>query len=178
MSALGLGSDQSPDCAYAGRRIRARKMLAAGKLRFTRNQAARGGSCGLGVWSAGDGPAGEQIAATSPARNLCGQTTLVDAIDLLALCQQAVSNDSGLLHVAAAVGARVNAIYGSSTPAYTRHSPNGVRCTTSASNAVPVSARVPATAPALPPGDFGRPGTGRAGNAKIGKYSVNALKIH
>ncbi len=51
--------------------------------------------------------------------NLCGQTTLTDAVDLLGACEQAVSNDSGLMHVAAAVGTHVQAIYGSSTPNYT-----------------------------------------------------------
>ncbi len=51
--------------------------------------------------------------------NLCGRTTLVDAADLLSACRAAVSNDSGLMHVAAAVGTHVIALYGSSTPRYT-----------------------------------------------------------
>jgi heptosyltransferase-2 len=77
---------------------------------------------GYQVWIFGsdsDLGAGEFIAAHSAARNLCGQTRLADAVDLLALCEQAVSNDSGLMHVAAATGIRVHAIYGSSTPQYT-----------------------------------------------------------
>ena len=35
-------------------------------------------------------------------RNLCGQTSLDDAVDLLALSEAAVCNDSGLMHVTAA----------------------------------------------------------------------------
>ncbi len=51
--------------------------------------------------------------------NLCGKTQLVDAIDLIAQTDVAVANDSGLMHVAAAAGTRVIAIYGSSSPLFT-----------------------------------------------------------
>ena len=56
---------------------------------------------------------------TEHAHNLCGSTQLEDVIDLVACTQQVVSNDSGLMHVAAAVGVKACVIYGSSTPAYT-----------------------------------------------------------
>lgn len=74
---------------------------------------------GFGVWilgSAKDRAAGERIAAAGLATNLCGRTALADTVDLLALTRQAVSNDSGLMHVAAAVGTHVHGVYGSSSP--------------------------------------------------------------
>ncbi len=78
---------------------------------------------GCQVWVLGsekERPAGDEIAsAAADCHNLCGRTRLVDVIDLMAAAEQAVTNDSGLMHVAAATGVRVNAIYGSSTPAYT-----------------------------------------------------------
>ena len=51
--------------------------------------------------------------------SLCGRTELVDAVDLMSYAEQVVTNDSGLMHVAAAVGTKLNVIYGSSTPDYT-----------------------------------------------------------
>lgn len=51
--------------------------------------------------------------------NLCGRTALADVVDLMSDCERAVSNDSGLMHVAAAAGTPLVAIYGSSTPDYT-----------------------------------------------------------
>jgi len=50
--------------------------------------------------------------------NLAGRTTLPDAVDLLNLTSVAVSNDSGLMHVAAAAGSRVVALYGPTSPAF------------------------------------------------------------
>ncbi|OGA34905.1 MAG: lipopolysaccharide heptosyltransferase II [Betaproteobacteria bacterium RIFCSPLOWO2_12_FULL_62_13b] len=76
------------------------------------------------VWLIGspnDRPIGEEIARLSDgnAINLCGRTDLAGAIDLLSVSQLVVSNDSGLMHVAAALDKPVIALYGSSSPDHT-----------------------------------------------------------
>lgn len=79
-------------------------------------------AAGYAVWVLGsdrDAAAGQLIASRSRAVDLCGRTSLEDVIDVLGLCQQAVSNDSGLMHIAAAVGIHVHGIYGSSSPGFT-----------------------------------------------------------
>ena len=76
------------------------------------------------VWLVGaakDAPiaAAIQRLANGPVANLCGRTTLEQAIDILAGARCVVSNDSGLMHVAAALDRPLAALFGSSSPRYT-----------------------------------------------------------
>ena len=52
-------------------------------------------------------------------RSLIGQTTLLDVAYLLSISNLAISNDSGLMHIAGSVDSKIIAIYGSSSPKYT-----------------------------------------------------------
>ena len=79
---------------------------------------------GWQVWlfgSANDAAVCERINALAggACENLAGQTRLEDAIDLLGMASFVVSNDSGLMHVAAALQRPMVAIYGSSDPGFT-----------------------------------------------------------
>jgi heptosyltransferase-2 len=79
---------------------------------------------GYAVWllgSAKDKEHADKIVALckTECRNLCGKTNLGDAIALLSCAQLVVSNDSGLMHIAAALDRPMIALFGSSSPQFT-----------------------------------------------------------
>ncbi len=79
---------------------------------------------GMQIWIFGshkDNDIANEILADIPEHmiNLCGKTQLGQAIDLIALCKIIVCNDSGLMHVAAALDRPIVSIYGSSSPDHT-----------------------------------------------------------
>lgn len=73
--------------------------------------------------SANDRQVGEQIMAkmthSDQCINLAGKTQLDQAINLIAACKAVVTNDSGLMHVAAALDRPLVALYGPSSPDFT-----------------------------------------------------------
>ena len=79
---------------------------------------------GCAIWLFGspkDHAVAEEICRLAPGlcRNLCGATSLGQAVDLLALADLVVCNDSGLMHVAAALDRPLVTLYGSSSPGFT-----------------------------------------------------------
>ncbi len=80
------------------------------------------------VWlfgSQNDQPVTGQILAALPPEqreqvsDLAGRTQLADAVDLLSVADAVVSNDSGLMHIAAALGRALVVVYGSTSPGFT-----------------------------------------------------------
>lgn len=79
---------------------------------------------GYAIWLIGspkDKEVADKIVAlgNEPCRNLCGATDLAEAIALISCADLVVSNDSGLMHIAAALDRPMVAIFGSSSPQFT-----------------------------------------------------------
>ena len=108
--ALAPGAEYGP-----AKRWPARHFAAIARLHAAR---------GYRIWlfgSANDAAITAEVAslAGGAAADLAGRTSLDEAIDLLSLAARVVTNDSGLMHVAAALGRPMAAVFGSSSPAYT-----------------------------------------------------------
>ncbi|WP_082884264.1 lipopolysaccharide heptosyltransferase II [Piscirickettsia salmonis] len=78
---------------------------------------------GWQVWLFGskkDEAVAQEVLAKAPGCiDLVGKTNLEEAVDLLSAADQVVSNDSGLMHIAASLGKPTVAIYGSTDPGFT-----------------------------------------------------------
>ncbi len=64
---------------------------------------------------------GDEIVSAAPNRviNLCGKTSIGESMSLLADCDLLIANDTGPVHMAAAVGTRTLVIFGSTRPDWT-----------------------------------------------------------
>jgi heptosyltransferase-2 len=84
----------------------------------------RTGCVWLVLGGAGEAALGEEIASAlgagaSAARNLAGRTSLRELMALLRLARVLLTNDTGPMHVAAALGTPVVALFGSTSPELT-----------------------------------------------------------
>ena len=79
------------------------------------------------VGGGGDAPLAERIVAAAgvPAANLCGRLSLAESLGALARCEALLTNDSGPMHMAAALGVRCVALFGPTLPG--RTGPYGAR---------------------------------------------------
>jgi heptosyltransferase-2 len=121
LGSLGLTADAAPVALCPGAEYGPAKRWPAQRYAaLARALAERGHAVWL-IGSVKDRPVAERIEALAPGacRNLCGTTGLDQAIDLLASAGFVVTNDSGLMHVAAALNRPMVALFGSSSPRFT-----------------------------------------------------------
>lgn len=117
---LGLAAAPAPLILCPGAEFGPAKRWPAGHYAGVARHALH---AGRSVWLLGsprDAEVCAQIAAAAPgAIDLAGRTRLLDAVDLLSLARVVICNDSGLMHVAGALGVRVIALFGSTSPEFT-----------------------------------------------------------
>ena len=110
VTALAPGAEYGPAKRWPARHF----------AHVARVMAARGARVWL-LGSAKDQPVTAEVQQLSGGvcTDLAGRTSLDEAIDLLSLAARVVTNDSGLMHVAAALDRPMAAIFGSSSPGFT-----------------------------------------------------------
>ena len=119
--ALNLPADAAPAIFCPGAEYGpAKRWPARHFAELARVHAGRGYRIWL-VGSARDADITAEVASLAgvAVADLAGRTSLDEAVDLLSLADRVVSNDSGLMHVAAALDRPLAAVFGSSSPAYT-----------------------------------------------------------
>jgi heptosyltransferase-2 len=108
----------APGAAYGG----AKKWPSESFAELASALAADGISCAM-VGSPADAATGHDVARTFTGRtllNLIGRTDLATLAGVLSLCRTLVTNDSGAMHLAAAAGVRVTAVFGPTNERATR----------------------------------------------------------
>jgi heptosyltransferase-2 len=122
-SMVGLSADQPILALCPGAEFGAAKRWPAQYYaQLARNYLARDWQVAL-YGSANDREVCAQIKEASGdhphCHNLAGDTSLAEVVDLLSLSAAVVSNDSGLMHIAAALQRPLLAIYGATSPGFT-----------------------------------------------------------
>lgn len=121
LAALGLQDVQHPIVFCPGAEYGPAKRWPVGHFAaLARALAERGHTLWL-LGSPKDKAVGDDIVSLAGpvVQNLCGNTSLDQAIDLIARAELVVCNDSGLMHVAAALDRPQVALFGSSSPGFT-----------------------------------------------------------
>lgn len=126
-SRLGLGDETRPVVALCpGAEYGSSKQWPASHFAALAGRLAEAGYATWIFGSENDRPIADTIVRLATAHDpnaapvdLCGATGLLDALDLMSLTTAVVSNDSGLMHIAAAIGRPLVALYGSTSPAVT-----------------------------------------------------------
>ena len=121
MARLGLAASRPAVALCVGAEYGPAKRWPAAHFAALARRLAQAGFDAWAIGGPGDAPIGAEAAALARGAlvDLTGRTSLVEAVSLLAAAAVVVCNDSGLMHVAAALGRPIVALYGSTSPDFT-----------------------------------------------------------